>query len=78
MEKLECNCVDSPKLQPFQHLRSLLLSGFGILRMLLVAEGLGKVANQLEEFLEADLSVVVFIQPLLHLLYGGTVVCVLW
>lgn len=52
--------------------------GSSILRMLLVAEGLGKVAKQIEEFLEADLSVVVLIQPLLHLLYGGTVVCVLW
>lgn len=46
--------------------------------MLLVAEGLGKVANQIEEFTEVDLSIVVVIQPLLHLLYGGTVVCVLW
>lgn len=77
MGKLECGCVDFLKLQPFQHLGSV-LSGSSILRMLLVAEGLGKVANQTEEFLEADLSIIVFIQPLLHLLYGGAVVCVLW
>lgn len=73
---LHCDCVGSPKLQPMKHLRSI-LGGPSVLRMLLVAEGLGKVANQGEEFLEADLSVLVLIESLLHLLYCSTVVCVL-
>lgn len=44
---------------------------------LVLTHGVGHVANQSEVFLEADLPIVVCVQPLLHLLDGRGAVCVL-
>lgn len=44
---------------------------------LALTEGAGHVANQSEVFLEADLSIVVLIQSLHHLLNGRGAVCIL-
>lgn len=48
-----------------------------LLRDLAVAEGVGHVANQSQVLLEADLSIIVFIQASLHLFNGRGAVCIL-
>lgn len=52
-------------------------SGALLLWGLAVAEGVGHVANQSQVLLEADLSIIVFIQAVLHLLNGRGAVRIL-
>lgn len=60
------------KLRIHKHLRRVCVGS-----TLALTEAVGHIANQSEVFLEADLSIAVLIQPLLHLFDGRGAVCVL-